>query len=127
MRERLRRFSQFTASSGVSGAGRDDDCDDRRGVDNRARFYFDEGERLAVVADHINFAFDSWRREIARNENVAVAAQVPVGVSFTADARLARAMFGGIASGIVGVIVTDGVAPRPLRAAKSIYCEHETG
>src|SRR5580658_4309543 len=70
-----------------------------RGVGDSARFYFHEGERLAVVTDPINFTFDAWRREIAGDENVAVAAGVPVGVSLAANAGLARAMFGGIAAG----------------------------
>ncbi len=96
------------------------------GVGDSARLYFDEGERLAVVADHINFAFDSWGREIAGNEDVTVAAQVPVGVSFTADARLARAMFGGIASGIGGRVCRWSCA-QALAGGEVNYRENKTG
>src|SRR5271156_3975413 len=100
-----------------------------RWLDNCARLYFDEGERLAVVADHINFAFDSWRREITGDKDVAVAAQIPVSVGFAADAGLARAMFGGITSGAV----CAGRRLRRWRCAEALAggevnnCEHETG
>ena len=73
MREMLRRFSQLTASSGVGGAGRVDRLRRSRGFDHGARLHFYKRERLAVVTNHVNFAFDAGRSEIARNENVAVA------------------------------------------------------
>jgi hypothetical protein len=39
-----------------------------------------------MVTAHINLAFRSAGSEIARDENVAVAAEIPVGVGFAANA-----------------------------------------
>lgn len=58
----------------------------RKIVAERASADLNEGERLAVIADHVELAFGGTRREIARDENVAVAAEVPVSVSFAANA-----------------------------------------
>src|SRR5277367_3452333 len=85
MRERLRRFSQFTASSGVSGAGRADVCD----------------------------------------EDVAVAAQVPVGVGFAADTDLARAILGGGARGVRWRVFGRRCA-ETFAGGEINYREHET-
>src|ERR1700690_463641 len=79
------------------------------GFFRRARFYFDEGEGAAVVADHINFAFDSGRGVVARDERVAVATEIPVGVGFAADSGAAGAIFGGgIGRGRIGQAVAGG-------------------
>jgi hypothetical protein len=54
---------------------------------------FDEGEGFAVVADEIEFALDAARRLVAGHENIAVTAEIPVGVGFAADAGAAGGMF----------------------------------
>src|SRR5580704_2420496 len=58
-----------------------------------ARADFNEGERFAIVADHIDFALCDAGSEVARDENVAVAAEIPIGVSFAANASLAGFVF----------------------------------
>lgn len=50
---------------------------------------FDERERRAVVSYEIEFAFRSARHKISRDEDVAMAAKVPVSVSFATNARSA--------------------------------------
>ena len=96
-----------------------------REFDNRARFYFYKRERLAVVPDHINFTLDSWRREIARDKNIAAAAEIPVGVSFSPDAGLARTMLSCVARrigwGVWGERCTEALAGREVN-----YRENET-
>jgi len=51
----------------------------------RAGFYFYEGQGAAVVADEIDFTFDSRDGVVAGDECVALAAEVPVGEGFAAD------------------------------------------
>ena len=80
MRERLRRFSGVTASSGKP------DAPSLAG----ARFHFDEREHRAVVADQVDLTLDAGHREVARDDRVAVAAQIPVGERFAAHARARR-------------------------------------
>jgi hypothetical protein len=103
----------------------------RREVGDGARLYFYEGERLAVVTYHINFAFDAGRGEIAGDEDVAVAVQVPVGVGFAADAGLARAMFGGIGGGdgwrLRGLRVRGRRCAEAFAGGEVNDGEHETG
>jgi hypothetical protein len=86
---------------------------------------FHKRERRAVVAHHSNFALAAGRGEIARDENVAETAQVPISVGFAADASLARAMFGGIASGAGRQMRGRGRA-QALAGGAINYREHET-
>jgi hypothetical protein len=58
-----------------------------------ARADFNKIERFAIVANHIDFAFCGTGSEVARDENVAVAAEMPTGVSFAANASLAGFVF----------------------------------
>jgi len=76
----------------------------------RARADFYEGEGFAVVADEVEFAFEAARRVVAGYENVAVAAEVPVGVGFAADAGAA----GGVFTLVGVVIVAEAFAGGPV-------------
>lgn len=58
-------------------------------------FNFDERENSAIVGYEVEFTFDSRHREISRNHDVTFAAQVPVGVGFTAHASLSRKLLCG--------------------------------
>lgn len=58
-------------------------------VADSARTDFDERERRAVVSYEIEFAFRSARHKISRDEDVAMAAKVPVSVRFATNARSA--------------------------------------
>jgi len=58
-----------------------------------ARAYFDEGEGITVVADQIDFAFGAARHEVACDEDVAVAPEIPVGVGFAANTGSAGYVF----------------------------------
>jgi hypothetical protein len=65
---------------------------------------------LAVVADEVEFAFYAARGVIAGDEDVAVAAELPISVSFAADAGAAGGVFA-----VVGVmIVAEPVAGSPV-------------
>jgi hypothetical protein len=78
----------------------------------RASADFDEGQRFAVVAHEIEFAlYASWH-VITRNEDVAVAAKVPVGVGFAPNAGTAGGMF-ALGEGIV-VIFAEAFAGSPV-------------
>ena len=68
---------------------------------------FHEGQGFTVIAYQVEFAFYAARRVIARNEDVAVAAKIPVGVGFSADAGAAGLMF---ALGC-GIVVFGWIAP----------------
>lgn len=52
---------------------------------------------MAVVADHIEFAFCRAGREVAGDEDVAVSAEIPVGVGLAANTGLSSSEF--LASG----------------------------
>ena len=78
----------------------------------RARADFYEGQDFTVVADEIEFAFDAARRVIARDEDVAVAAEIPVGVGFAADAGTAGGVF-ALGEGII-VIFAQAFARGPV-------------
>src|ERR1700733_8435096 len=56
----------------------------------RARFHFDEGERLAVVSHEVDLTLQATMLEISRDHNVAVAAQIPVRVRLAAHAGAPR-------------------------------------
>src|SRR5712664_3715481 len=64
---------------------------------------FDEGEGFAVVADEVEFAFYTARCVVAGNEDVAVAAEIPVGIGFATDAGAAGGEFALVGGG-VGVV-----------------------
>lgn len=74
-----------------------------------SRAYLNKRQSCTVVADEIDFAFGAPGDEVARNKNVAVAAQIPVGVSFTANAGAAR----GVLAMIV-VIIAEAIASGPM-------------
>jgi hypothetical protein len=73
---------------------------------------FNEGERFAIVADHVEFAFGRARSEVARDEDVAVAAEIPVGVSFAANASPTSGEFFGFERG--SIIVAEALAGSPV-------------
>lgn len=50
----------------------------------------DKRQRLAVVADQIQFAFDSARHVVLGDEHVPLAPQIPIRVSLSANAGAAR-------------------------------------
>jgi hypothetical protein len=50
---------------------------------------------LSVVADEVELAFGGARSEVAGYEDVALAAEIPVGIGFAADAGLAGGEFFG--------------------------------
>jgi len=77
----------------------------------RASADFYEGEGFAIVADQIDFPFGAAGHEVARDENIAVAAEVLVGVGFAADAGAAGGVFTLV--GGVRVIVTQAFAGGP--------------
>ena len=77
-----------------------------RGGGGGAGFHFYEGEGAAVVADEIDFTFDSRDGVISRDEGITVAAEVPVGEGFAADAGGAGLRFGG--GGGIGEAVAGG-------------------
>ena len=54
-----------------------------------AGLHLDEGQNLSVVTDQIDFALDAGHGEVARDDRVAVAAQVPIGECFAADSGAA--------------------------------------
>jgi hypothetical protein len=54
---------------------------------------FDEGEGFAIVADEIEFPFYASRCVVAGDEDVAMAAEIPVGVCFAADPGAAGGVF----------------------------------
>ena len=55
-----------------------------------ARFHFDKGEDSAVVTHEIDFAFVVRDAVIAGDENVSMAAQVPIRKRFSANAGASR-------------------------------------
>jgi hypothetical protein len=57
------------------------------------RFYFDESQHRAIVADHVDLAFKSGKREIARYQRVALSSEIPVGVGLSSDAGQQRPFF----------------------------------
>src|SRR4029077_19326074 len=62
----------------------------------RSCFYFHQSEDRAVVTDHIDFALNPRRRVVSRNQNVAVAAQIPVSVRLASNSGSARLRFSGV-------------------------------
>jgi len=78
----------------------------------RAGADFDESESFAVVADEVDFAFGGTGRVVARDEDVAAAAEIPVGVGFAADAGAAGGVFAVIGGGVV-IVVAEAVAGDP--------------
>lgn len=64
-------------------------------VANGAGADFNEGESFAVVADEVDFTFGSAWSEIPGDEDVAMAAEVPIGIGFAADAGPAGGEFSG--------------------------------
>src|SRR5487761_985425 len=55
-----------------------------------ARFHFDESQHGAIIADQIDFAFVVKDAVIACDENVSMAAQVPIRECFAANAGAPR-------------------------------------
>jgi hypothetical protein len=76
VRTTTRCFSLVTLSSGSTG----------KIFPNGARSDFHECQRLAVVADEIDFALEATRSEIPGYEYVPLPAQIPAGVGLTANA-----------------------------------------
>src|ERR1700735_168134 len=60
-----------------------------------ARFYFDKCEHRAVVCDHIEFTFHTRHSEIARDHYVTMATEIPIGISFAANSRVACTLLCG--------------------------------
>ena len=77
---------------------------------------FDEGESVSVVADEIEFAFDGARSVIAGDEDVAIAAEIPVGVGFAADAGTASSEF--FFAGGIGDVIAEAAAGGPADGLK---------
>ncbi len=66
-------------------AGRNAQLRKRSGIfAEGARPDFDEGQGLPIVSDEVEFALDALGHVIFRDENIAVAAEIPVTVGFTA-------------------------------------------
>ena len=77
----------------------------------RAGADFYEGQGFAVVAYEIEFAFDAVGRVVAGDEDVAVAAEIPIGVGFAADAGAAGGVF---ARERIVAIVAEAFAGGPV-------------
>src|SRR5690348_5362513 len=54
------------------------------------RSHFHKRQRLAVVADEIQFAFDSSRRVVLRDEHISVSPQIPIRIGLAAYASASR-------------------------------------
>ena len=62
-------------------------------VAQRARADFDKGQGFAVVPDEVELTFNAARRVVTGYEDVAVPAEIPVGVCFAANTGAARGVF----------------------------------
>src|SRR3984957_511198 len=75
-------------------------------LDSGSRFYFHKRQNRAVVSDHINFALQTRRGELSRNQHVAVTAEILVGVGFAANAGTQGTLLsreGAVAGSIPGI------------------------
>jgi hypothetical protein len=75
----------------------------------RARSHFNKRQGLAVVADQIQFAFDPARRVVLCHKHVAVAPQLPIGVSLSAHARAAHFQLSSASSFVLPRIAGEGL------------------
>src|SRR5215472_9901703 len=65
---------------------------------------FRERERGTIAADDVDFAFNAGQIVIAGKHDIAVAAQIPVGIGFAADAAAPCEVFRGSRGSGVGLI-----------------------
>jgi len=71
-------------------------------------FHFDESENRPIVAHEIDFAFVFGNSVIPRDEYIAVAPEIPVGVRLTANPRAPSAFLGGLAGARFGQTLPGG-------------------
>lgn len=85
-------------------------------VADGARAHFNKGQGLAIVADQVEFPLGNTWSEIASDEDVAVAAKVPIRVGFATDAGLAGNLF--FVNLRCAGLRTQAFAGRPTNGAK---------
>lgn len=73
-------------------------------VADGTRADFDKRERRAVVTDEVEFTFRSARHKVSRDEDVALAAKIPVRVCLAANAGSASNLLRACSRWIVGVV-----------------------
>src|SRR5271165_6234225 len=66
--------------------------------------HLDEGQHLAIVADHVDFTFGAARMVVAGHENIAETPAIPVGIGFAADAGLPGDLFALLRRRLRGVL-----------------------